>query len=169
MNTTNPFSGADHFMMPQKPSGMLNALTVLTIIGSIFSLFSSVWSFFTAEKSYNDMKKVMSSGELDQAPAFVKGMVNAETMEMTRLLLENKWPILFMGILGAVLCLAGAFQMRKLQKQGYFLWMAGEILPILGTIVLLGSGSFKGWAALAYLFPIGFIIMYTISKKELVN
>jgi hypothetical protein len=31
-------------MMPQKPSSMLNVLTILTIVGSIIGLISGVWN-----------------------------------------------------------------------------------------------------------------------------
>ena len=169
MNNQQNFSASDNFQMPAKPSSFLNVLTILTIIGSIYTLFSSIWSFFTSEKSYMDLKKVMDSGDLDSAPAFVKSMVNAETLEMARKMMENKWPVMILGVMGAVLCLYGAIEMRKLRKQGYFLWMAGEILPVLGMTVLIGVGQFGAMQIIGYLFPVAFIIMYTIHKKELIN
>jgi hypothetical protein len=168
-NEQNVFSASDNFQMPARPSSFLNVLTILTIIGSIYTLFSSVWAFFSAQKSYTDLKKVMDSGDLDAAPAFVKGMVNAETLEMARKMMENKWPVMILGVMGAILCLYGAIEMRKLKKQGYFLWMAGEIIPILGMTVLIGMGKFGGLQLLGYLFPLAFIIMYTLHRKELVD
>ncbi len=156
-------------MMPKGPSSFLNALTILSIIGSIFGLLSAPYSFFTAEKNYNNIKQVISSGSLDGAPAFVKGMVNEKTLEMSRLMLENKWPMMIITILGSLLCLYGALEMRKLKSQGYFLWLTGELIPIAGLLFFIGSTPFSGFSALGYLFPLAFIIFYTLHRKELNN
>jgi hypothetical protein len=162
MNTTNPFE-----IETNKPSSFLNVLTILSIIGSIFSLLQAVFAFFTADKNYQSMKKTMSSPELDNAPGFVKGMFNEKTLMMAEKMADNKLPILITGVIGAVICLWGAIEMRKLKKQGYTLWMIGEMLPIVTVSIFIGAAAFSGLALIGYLFPLVFIILYTVYRKEL--
>jgi hypothetical protein len=162
MTPENPF---DH--QPQKATGMLNVLTILTIIGSVFSFVQSLWTYFTVEKSLKQLQEVMRSGNLEDAPAFVKSMVNEETLHLTELAVQYKEVFLILYIVGAVLCLLGAIQMRSLKKQGYMIWLTGELLPLIGSIALLGMASLKGFALIGFVFPFGMIILYTVSKKQL--
>ena len=67
-----------------KPSSGLNIVTILTIVGSILGLISSVWTFISAKKSYETMKTTMDSGKLDDAPGWAKGMMTPEMLEMSR-------------------------------------------------------------------------------------
>ncbi len=163
----NPFDSA----ASEKPvlSSGLNIITILTIIGSVVSLFSSVWTFISAKKSYESLRETMEAGSLDNAPKWVRGMLTPEMLETTRKMLENKYPLLIVGLLGSSLCLYGALEMRKFKKQGYLLWLVGEILPMIVLFLLIGSSAFAGWSLIGILFPILFLILYTIYKKELVN
>ncbi len=164
MNTNNPFE-----IESNKPSSFLNVLTILSIIGSIIALLQAVFGFFTADKNYENMKKTMSSTELDNAPGFVKGMFNEKTLMMAEKMADNKLPILITGILGAIICLWGAIEMRKLKKQGYTLWMIGELLPLIAVSIFIGAAAFSGLSLIGYLFPLLFIILYTVYRKELKN
>jgi len=161
----NPFD----ISTSEKPvlSSGLNVITILTIIGSIVSLLSSVWTFISAKKSYESLRATMESGSLDNAPKWVRGMLTPEMLETTRKMLENKFPLLIVGVLGSLLCLYGALEMRKFKKQGYMLWLVGEILPMIVLFLLIGSNAFAGWSLISLLFPIIFIILYTLYKKEL--
>ncbi len=161
----NPFD----ISTSEKPvlSSGLNVITILTIIGSVVSLLSSVWTFISAKKSYESLRATMESGSLDNAPKWVRGMLTPEMLETTRKMLENKFPLLIVGVLGSLLCLYGALEMRKFKKQGYMLWLVGEILPMIVLFLLIGSNAFAGWSLISLLFPIIFIILYTLYKKEL--
>jgi hypothetical protein len=86
---------------------------------------------------------------------------------MAKSMMENKLPIMLLTLLGSALCLYGAIEMRKLKKHGYTVWMAGELLPLLAMIPLVGVGAYGGFGAIALVFPVAMIIMYTICKKEL--
>ena len=152
-----------------KPSTGLNVITILSIIASVMGILQAAWSYFNAQKSYDDLKKLMDSGGLENAPGFVKNMVNKDTLLMSEKMLDNKVPILVLSILGAALCLYGAIAMRKLKAQGYTLWLIGELLPIATMMIFIGAGAFAGFALIGYLFPLVFIILYTVYRKELVN
>ncbi len=149
------------------PTG-LNVLTILSIIGSILAIGGSLWSFFTAKSSYEKTKEMMESGQMDKAPSWAKGMMSPEMLEMQRKMLENKMPIMILGLVAGVLCLYGAMEMRKRKKQGYILWLIGELLPVITSVIFLGMAALQGFGLLMLLFPAIFIILYTVNRKELI-
>lgn len=157
-----------NFREEDKPtlSSGLNVLTILTFIGSGIALLSAFWTYFTVEKSYQTILKAQEN--MGDAPAFVKSFMGPEMLENARKSVENKLPILILTVVGAALCIYGAMEMRKLKKQGFILWLAGEILPIAGTAIFLGFALFKGLAALFLLIPVAFIILYAVQYKNLV-
>lgn len=152
----------------QKLPSTLNVLTILTIIGSIMTILQGIWGYFTAQKNYDDLLKAQS--QMNEAPEFVKKMMGPEMLELTRKSVELKLPILLMALGGGALCLYGALQMRKLKKDGYTIWLAGELLPVIGGFILLGGGAMSGWiATISLIFPMIFVILYTLQRKHLVN
>ncbi len=155
------------FEEPKKIPDLLNVVTILTFIGCAIGAISSFYSFFTAKKSYDSLEQVQSSGQLDKAPDFVKKMAGPEMLEMARKSLENKVPILIIGLVGIALCFYGAWQMRKFKKQGYYVWLIGEILPIVATFVFIGSIALTPMFSLGLIVPIIFIILYTTQLKHL--
>lgn len=152
---------------PKLSSG-LKVLTILTIIGSILALVSSVYTYSTAQKNYDELKKAMSDPAMAEAPGWIKGMMNEKMLEVTKKMAENKMPIMIITILGAALCLYGALEMRKLKKQGYMIWLVGEVLPLIGIIMFAGTAALSGLGLLSLVFPVIFIILYTVYKKDLV-
>lgn len=167
MNTENPFYQQEQ--MPAKPSSTLNVITILTIIASILEVPRAVFSYINAAAEHERLKTMMSGGDLEKAPDFVKGLVNEKTLHLSEKMLENRVPMLVAFIAGAVLCLIGAFAMRKLKAQGYSLWMIGELLPIVATAIFIGVDAFSGLSLIGYIFPVLFIILYTVHRKELIH
>lgn len=157
----------NEFEKPALP-GSLNVLTILTIVGCVLGFISSIYSFITAKKTYDTMKETIESGKMDNAPKWAKGMMTPEALVMYRKLYENKLPILILGLVSAALCFYGALEMRKMKKQGYTFWLVGELLPLGTTILFIGMMAFSGFGLLMWLFPVAFIIMYTVNKKYLV-
>jgi len=91
-----------------------------------------------------------------------------DMLELSRKSMENKIPIMLLTIVGVSLCLYGALEMRKLKKQGFILWLVGELLPVVGGILFIGAGMFKGFALIGIAFPVIFIILYLMQKKHLI-
>ena len=151
----------------EQPTSGLKVITVLTIIWSIISIIQSVWGYFTAEKNYENIKQMMTSGQLDDAPGFVKSMFNEDTLNNAAKMLDNKLPIMLCGLVGGVLCLLGAIEMRKLKKEGYFLWITGELLPLVSMLIFIGLSSIEGIGLINLFFPLLFIVLYTVHLKEL--
>ncbi len=145
---------------------MLNVLTILTFIGSAIMLISiPISKFFIgfAKKAMED-------------PATMERMSDKEIAEMEKgvrvfdLMEANATPIWIVTILGAALCVYGAIQMRKLKKDGYFIYLVGEILPIIGFAIILGFSNYFTTTSSYFSnlgIPLLFIILYTTQLKHL--
>ncbi|HMO63102.1 MAG TPA: hypothetical protein PKC39_13005 [Ferruginibacter sp.] len=147
--------------------GALNVLTILTFIGCALGFGGSIWNYVRAEKAYKDIQEAQS--KMEDAPAWAKKLMGPEMLEMARKSLENKLPMLVLGLLGTGLCLYGAMEMRKLKKQGFPLWVAGEFLPIIGGVIFLGTGMFSGFAIFSLVFPLIFLALYAMQRKHLIH
>ena len=166
MNAENPFF---HEQMPEKPSSTLNVITILTIIASILEIPRAVFAYVNAAADYERLKTLMNTGDLQKAPGFVKSLVNEKSLHIAEKMMENRMPMMIAILAGSVLCLVGAFAMRKLKAQGYSLWLIGEFLPIAATAIFIGADAFTGLSLIAYIFPVLFLVLYTVHLKELVK
>jgi hypothetical protein len=167
MSTINQVEDSQ-FMQATSPKtipGSLNTLTILTFIGSGISLIGSIFSMVGAKERYTKMEELQASGDMDKVPGFMKGMVGPEAVEMLRKSYEYRIPLLIITLVGLALCVYGAMQMRALKKQGFYLWLAGEVFPIICSVILVGAGMFSGFGMLALIIPIVFIILYATQLK----
>jgi hypothetical protein len=157
------------FEAPTKPSSVLNTLSILTIIWSVISIVLSGITFLFIEKNYAETKKMMDANGLENAPGFVKNLVNKDSLLQLEKAVEFKTPMFILALVGAILCIIGAIEMRKLKAHGYTFWICGELLPILSTIIFVGINAFAGLSLLGLFFPVLFIVLYSVYRKELVN
>ena len=80
-------------------------------------------------------------------------------------------------LLANVLCIVGAIMMMKLKKTGFYLYVVGELLPLIYTFVVLGGlGAMNvpifGEAVIiiyliALVIPLAFIVMYGVNLKHM--
>jgi len=145
------------------PSG-INTLTILTYIGCGFGLISSIASPFLMTYSKQMMDKALTQDGLsDKQIATLEK--SKEALEITH---QYIIPLVIIGIIGIVLCFVGALMMRKLKKDGYWLYVAGELLPVIATVILLGQYAYIDWkSAFSYALPALFIILYSTQRKYL--
>ncbi len=158
------------FAKPTLPAG-LNVLTILTFIGSAFQLFGVAFGFLNAQKAYDEKDKMMAQMTSGEMPAWAKSfMPNPENYEeMLTKNLENKIPMLIIGLAAIALCVFGAMQMRKLKKQGFLIYLVGQILPFLTTALFVGMFMFQGVAfAIGSGITILFILLYLTQRKHLI-
>lgn len=144
----------------------LNVLTILTLIGCAWELYSNIKNFLGGAKALEELEKAQE--KMADAPEWARSFAGPQVMEMMQKSLENKVPVLIIGLIGTALCLYGALQMRKLKKEGYLLWLTGELLPIIGTIIFVPV-FFKTMFVFFLIFPVLFIILYTTQRKHLIN
>jgi hypothetical protein len=151
------------------PSG-INVLTILTIIGCVVFFLFSIYGFVNAKKNVDKMEETINSKEFESMPSIVKNMMSPEALALAQKQYENRVPITAIGIIGIGLCFVGALQMRKLKMQGYYLYLVGEILPFVGSIVFLGLGAVSGISGIISIaFLLLFVLLYTLQRKYLVN
>ena len=161
------------FTAPNEPAKLpsgLNTLTILTLIGCGIGFIFTVYNFFSAKTSLDKMEATINSPEFDKMPDFAKKMMSPEAMDVMRKSYENRIPLTLIGLVGLALCLVGAMQMRKLKAQGYLLYVIGEVLPLIGSLIFVGVAAFSGMGGIFMIgFTLLFIILYTTQRKYLIN
>lgn len=163
-NTADVLSQDDH-EKPKIPTG-LNVLTIFTFIGCVWELYNNVKNFSGGRKALEEFEKAQD--KLAEAPAWARKFAGPEVHEMMVKALENRIPLFIIGMVGTVLCFYGALQMRKLKKEGYILWLVGEVLPYIGTAIFLPV-FFNTIFIYFAIIPLLFIILYTMQRKHLIK
>jgi hypothetical protein len=157
-------------MEDNKLPSMLNVLTILTFIGCAFLLWDII-QLMNIEKDIANTEKAMAdaAAKMGDMPAMVKTMMQ-NAMDLLKARANNKIPLMIFEAVSLVLCLYGAIQMRSRKMQGYFMYVIGELLPIIASAIFMGSIAFSGYAQWIGLFFVAlFIILYTTQRKYLIN
>ncbi|MEO5997239.1 MAG: hypothetical protein ABIN89_10880 [Chitinophagaceae bacterium] len=170
MTDIDQLKGSPFEPVPAKKGipGTLNVLTILTFIGCGLGLIFTIYQQVTAKTTLETMEKMQGTEAVEKMPEFAKKMYSPENMEMMRISYENRIPLMIITLVSLVLCLFGAIQMRQLKKQGYFLWLIGEILPFVGSVLFVGMNSLTGFAGMVGLTIVAiFVILYSFQLKHL--
>ncbi|MBK8520011.1 MAG: hypothetical protein WAT20_06275 [Ferruginibacter sp.] len=156
--------------MKKLPQG-LNVLTILTYIGCALGAISALWNFISASTTYKAYEQLNTTMEGLKSENSAVTTVFSGAAEMIKKTYENRMMILIFALVGIALCFYGAMQMRNLKKQGYMIYVVGEILPIISFAVFIGFGGLFGGIAMIFstLIAAVFIILYTMQRKYLVN
>lgn len=152
---------------PTLSSG-LNVLTILTFIGSGIAILLSFATPAILKFSKSFMDKAATSGQELTSKQLDEMEKGRQVIELAQ---ANIIPSIIVGVLGGILCIVAAVMMRKLKKDGYWIYIAGELLPLITTFILMGTSQFTGVfsAIIAVGLPVLFIVLYTLQKKNLVN
>lgn len=141
--------------------GMINVLTILSIIASILAIVSSFWSYFTVCKSVEKL----ADQEMPEVGGFLGKFLNDSIDTMVKQC-DSRLVILVATLATSLLCLFGAMMMRKLKKQGFMIYVLGELIGPLSMMVILGSSIMM---VLGMIIPVIFVILYATQRKYLVN
>jgi hypothetical protein len=151
---------------PKKLPAMLNVLTILTFIANGLGFITSFYSYFSAASNYD--KVVQAQDQIDQMPGFVKNMMGPDPVGTARRTLENRLPILLLTIVGCLLCFYGAWQMRKLKKTGFTIYIVGDVVPLISMCLFIGASTLTGFAGIfGLIITVVFIILYATQLKYL--
>lgn len=145
----------------------LNVLTILTYVGSALQLIGGIVNYFTIASSYK-VYEGLSSNNYTIADSPLSGVINAASSTIKKQY-ENRGLILLFAVLGAVACFYGALQMRQRKMQGYNIYVAGEIIPPVVNLILIGMGGLGFLGAFGLVVPIIFIVLYSLQRKHLTN
>lgn len=157
----------DQNARPKLPSG-LNVLTILTFIGcSVFGLLTLLMPMIY-KFVLNMMDKAASSGKEFSAKELADMEKSKAAIELAT---QNMVPIMIIGMIGIILCFIGALWMRKLKKDGYWMYVAGELAPIIGSVLIMGTAQFTSiWSVIFGVgVPLLFVILYTTQRKYLIK
>ena len=164
-DSTKDVLNYDEQNVPKLTTG-LNVLTILTFIGCAYELYSTVNNFISGRKALEDFEK--SQEKLADAPAWAKKLASPEVHEVMVKSLDNKVPLIIIGLVSIALCVYGAIEMRKLKKQGFTFWLIGEILPYIGVVIFIGGVFLKTFLVYFTIVPVIFILLYFFQRKNLV-
>jgi hypothetical protein len=152
---------------PKIPSG-LNVLTILTFIGCGVGLLFVVLTPLINKMLLGFMDKAQSSGQELSAKQLSDMEQGRAVIQLTQ---SNLVPIIAIGLVSIILCLVGAIWMRKLKKDGFWIYTGGELLPVIANFILLGTAQFTGVFSVVFAvgIPLLFVILYANQRKYLVN
>jgi hypothetical protein len=139
-----------------KLPGTLNVLTILTFIANGLGFIFSIWGFARAQANYDNTVKMQAN--LDSAPDWARKLAGPHPVESARAMLDNRLPVLIIGLIGCFLCFYGAWQMRKLKKMGFSLYILGDLVPFAMGIFI----GFDQFATLSYGFVLAITILFVI-------
>ena len=145
----------------------LNTLTTLTFIANGIMLVFSLLTPILLPFAIKFFDRAITSGAAELTPDKLADL--EKTRNLFETLNANIIPLTIIGIIGMALRISGAVQMRKLKKDGFWIYVAGHIIPFVGSIVVMGvlsqlkqGGTYFG-IAMAGLF----IFLYSKERKLL--
>lgn len=131
----------------------LTVLCVLTFIGSALYLLYSYYTFTLINGIEDTTLDLLQDAELES---------------------YYKWHKIerYAIILGAVGCSVGAYLMLKLKKLGFNIYVVSQVLPVaVGAFTIISSSGLVGFQfitlILSAIFPVGFVILYSLNYKYL--
>ena len=152
---------------PEVPK-TLNVLTILSIIGSAISMIGIV-----AIMWFGGMViRIAGDADAMEKMAPDKRARLLKSKEFFQLYHDNMTPLLIVVFAGALLCIIGAIKMRQLKKDGFYIYVFGEVAPIIATAVIIGF-SVQYTSPMSYaigmVIPLVFIILYSQQLKFMNN
>lgn len=82
----------------------------------------------------------------------------------------------YVNLICVILCIVGSLMMWQMKKTGFYIYVVGELAPLVMSFVLIGKlasigGPFADAAAagafIGALFPIAFVVMYAVNLKHM--
>ncbi len=149
-----------------KAPGSINVLTILTFIGCGLQLILTFLTRFFMSFAV----KMMDNPELADKLTTKEKDKMMQAREALRLYDQHYIPLTIIALVGIALCFVGAMKMRKLKKEGYYIYLIGEFAPIIASAVLMGIAvqmNSPVSAAFSILIPVLFAILYGMQLKHM--
>jgi hypothetical protein len=146
---------------PARPT-FLTVLCILTWVGSAIQMVSGVIAglFVGAASTIKDAAE--SSMENMDANAAATAASDAADKA-----LGSASTIMIVAIICAILCIVGAVMMWKLKKTGFYVYVAGELIYPIVSMILLGSMGGGAMGVLGLILPIVFVVLYGLNLKSM--
>ncbi|NOQ74981.1 MAG: hypothetical protein GQ574_23410 [Crocinitomix sp.] len=137
----------------------LNVLTILTFIGSGLALIMGLYNLTTVDEQQANIDLLNSMPSAN--------FLGPEFTQAAQAALDNIYLLQGTGIIAAILCLIGAYLMRKLSKTGFFLYIVASVASVAVPISVVGFGLMGMMILIGAVFTIAFVIMYSVNFKYL--
>lgn len=160
--------------VPKKRPVFLTVLCILTFVSCGFGLLGSGFNLLVGGQ--------IQKQQLQNQRMMDRLQHNQDTPEIFDSMMESsqklqKWNTFnqLMSLGNVVICFAGAMLMWRLRKPGYFIYVAGQILPLI-TLYMIYSVTqdipimgpmMLVVAIFSALFSIGFVVMYGLNLKHM--
>jgi hypothetical protein len=156
MEQNNDIIPAETIERPQ----FLKVLCILTFIGCGLGILGSVFGWWSLKTL---------SALMENDPDMFDQQMNSPwaNPESTMLAMKFMNENLITGVLGSILCLVGAILMWQLKKTGFYIYLIGEMGPVVVGFILMGSAMLSGWSILGLVIPVLFSVLYAINFKHL--
>jgi hypothetical protein len=155
----------DVLQQPRKLTSMLNVLTILTFIGCGFAYVSGIYNLLYGKNPQQDLEELDRQREKLGDNPLVNNIVDSG-VEFAQKSWEHRYELLICTFVFTTFCLVGALMMRRMKRTGFYIYLVGEIAPIVVTGLLIGF-SLVGdiTAVLSAVVALVFIILYATQLK----
>lgn len=138
----------------------LTVLCILSFIGVGFAVISQLIALFATKAG---------SALMDAATESLEGYQDIPGMDLVESTVDHASTLAIIGIVAALVVLWGVIWMWNLKKTGYYIYIVGELTPVIVSFILVGFGSFLGgfFAMIGLIFPVLFIILYGLNVKHM--
>lgn len=142
---------------------MLNVVTILTFIGSGLAILMSSYRLITKTKQIDSLNDTIVLLEKSDSQNFLMD----SALQGIKLNIEHFTLLNSVSILAGIICIIGAILIRKLKKNGYYIYILGCILEIAIPAIMIGGVILGGMLLFGSIFSILFIILYGVNLKHL--
>ena len=164
--------------MPARPQ-FLTVLCILTWIACGLIFISTLWKVLMPETPEKQLEQIEKVRQVNPAAADQMEALLAKQQEAgpARTIMMNVLTLVALG-----LSAFGAYMMWQLKRTGFYVYLAGELLPYLGFLAggteeLNAAGSMSGMGSsfaglvigVMLLFDAAFIVMYAVNLKHMVR
>ena len=153
----------------------LTVLRILTFIGSGWGIVDAIIDYSNAdnaaaaselvEDAMDDAMDDIEDSEMsDSQKELMEGMMEGVSSSMTETNIKKSSLV---AIISCLLTLEGAFLMWNLKKNGFYLYILGTIISVVGMIVIFDG--IVGAAAAGFTGFVGvlFIVLYGVNTKHM--
>lgn len=147
----------------------LTVLCILTFVGAGLGILGGIYGLFANQEA-------ALQASIDSMSHTPKGAAIAEAMAAGKAE-YFKWQTIsnYLSLVSSFMCLAGALLMWKQKRSGFYLYLPGEIMPIIGmigsymvvqSVPLIGITTLLTIAFMSLVYIV-FIIMYGVNLKHM--
>jgi len=175
METQSQFLNDD--LLPPVRSTFLTVLCILTFVGSGYGIFSGITTLTGAAKIIAQSTKNMDpqkqqaerqrlSEKKDGGSKFALKMMDSVGEMMNEKKIKQTG---IATIISSLLTLGGALLMWRLNRTGFYIYVAGILTGVAAPFIIYGSDAFVAImsAAVSGFFGLLFIVLYAFNLKDM--